>query len=122
MEEAGRLEVPPLDELYELGIVVEQSKEPPWPVTLTAWASDGDEVTLIWTETPAGVDLTWMSGDTLRLSLCRDGVHKIWVRKSGGTITISVRSWYREGGGGVAITIGERVTVADQLLTGDGRW
>ncbi len=109
------LEAPRPDELLDLGIMIQPSDEP-GVVSLTAWANDGNSVTLTWDEVAGSASIRWLDGDKERLVLEREAASKISVRDADGSVQFCV--WSRSEGmvGELVVGVGEQVSVRDALL------
>jgi hypothetical protein len=112
---SARLEVPRLDDLSDLDIVIEQPGQP-GVVSLTSWANDGSSVILTWDEIAGSVSVRWSDGDSERLLLERESVSKISVRDEHGSIKFRVWSYWEGLGGELIVGIGEHILVRDKLL------
>ncbi|MET4622969.1 hypothetical protein ABIE18_004449 [Arthrobacter sp. 2762] len=112
---SAQLEVPQLEDLNDLGIVIEPSSQP-WVVSVMAWANDGSAVELTWDEIAGSASIRWVNGDELRLALERETASKISVREESGRIEFRVWSRCEGLGGLLTVQVGEHVTVHDTLL------
>lgn len=109
-------EVPQVADLGGLPVEV-VSLESPGVVALTAWANDGDIVTLTWDEIAGSASVRWLAGDETRLSLERELLSKISVREAtAGRIEFWIWSESPELGGQLVVRVGDHVSVADALL------
>lgn len=110
------LEVPVVDDLIELGLVVDRGEDP-WVATATAWAADGSGVALTWDEIARSVAVRWLddAGDRARLE--RERATRVSVRRQDDG-TIEFRVWMRSAdlGGELLVQVGRRVTLSDALL------
>lgn len=109
------LEVPVVDDLVELGLVVDRHDDA-WVTTVTAWATDGSRVALTWDAIARSVTVRWFDDAGERAVLERETATRVSVRKHSGTIELRV--WTRsEGVGGVLlIRVSDKVTLSDALL------
>lgn len=112
---SAHLEVPRLNDLSDLGIVIEPSEQP-GVVSLTAWAGDGGSVTLTWDEIAGSVSIRWVDADQERLVLEREAASKISVRTEGGSVQFHVWSRSQGMGGELLVRVGESVSIRDVLL------
>lgn len=110
-----QIEVPQLDDLSDLGVVIEAS-ERPGVASVTAWAGDGDCVTCTWDEIASSATVRWIDGDAECIVLEREMVSKVSVRSGRGGIHFHV--WSRSEGlrGELHVQVGERVALRDALL------
>ncbi len=93
-----------------------QPSDEPGVVSLTAWANDGNSVTLTWDEVAGSASIRWLDGDKERLVLEREAASKISVRDADGSVQFCV--WSRSEGmvGELVVGVGEQVSVRDALL------
>ena len=112
---SAQLEVPRLEDLDDLGIVIEPSSQP-WVVSVIAWANEGSTVKLTWDEIAGSASVRWRDGDDVRLSLERETASKISVRDEHGRIEFRVWSRCEGLDGLLTVQVGEHVTVHDTLL------
>jgi len=112
---AVRPEVPRIEDLSDLGVVVELSEQP-GVVSVTSWAGDGSSVTLTWDEIAGSACVRWVDDGEERLVLERETLSKVSVSEEHGRV--HYRVWCRsEGlGGDLFVRIGEQVFVRDSLL------
>ncbi|QZN84584.1 DUF6188 family protein [Cellulomonas sp. C5510] len=111
----ARLEVSHLDDVRELGVMVESSEQP-GVASSTAWAGDGDAVTLTWDEIAGAASVRWLDGDQEGLVLEREAASKISVRAEGGCVQFRVWSRSQDLGGELVVRVGAGVSVRDALL------
>ena len=112
---SAQLEVPRLEDLSDIGIMVEPSEQP-WVVSLVAWAQDGSTVTLTWDEIAGSARIRWTIGNEVRLVVERETPVKISVRDEHGAIEFHVWSRWEGIGGELIVRVGEHVAVHDTLL------
>lgn len=112
---SAQLEVPRLEDLNDLGIVIEPSSQS-WVVSVIARANDGSTVKVTWDEIAESASVRWLNGDEVRLALERETASKISVRDEHGGMVFRV--WTRCEGldGLLTVQVGEHVTVHDTLL------
>ncbi|MFD7077075.1 hypothetical protein ACFV9G_22895 [Nocardioides sp. NPDC059952] len=109
-------EVPQIADLGGLPVEV-VSLESPGVVAVTAWANDGDTVTLTWDEIAGSASVRWIAGEETRLSLERELLSKISVREeAAGRVEFWIWSESPELGGQLIVRVGVRVSVEDALL------
>lgn len=109
------LEVPDLDDLSDLGIVIEPS-ESCGVVSLTAWASDGSSVTLTWDEIAGSASVRWVDGDDERLVIEQETASKISVRNEQGCVQFRIWSSSEGLRGVLLVQVGQHVSVRGALL------
>lgn len=109
------LEVPPTDAMRQLPVDV-VVPSPPGAISVTAWANDGDSVTLTWDEIAGSAHLRWLVGNRSQLVLERETVIKIAVREVATQIEFSVLSRSSDVGGELVVRTGDHVTVSDVIL------
>lgn len=112
---SARLEVPHLEDLRDLGLVIEPSEQS-GVVSLTARAVDGGAVTLTWDEIAASASVRWVDGDQERLVLEREAASKIAVHADGACVQFHVWSRSQDLGGELVVRVGAGVYVRDALL------
>ncbi|WP_219105896.1 hypothetical protein [Austwickia sp. TVS 96-490-7B] len=110
-----QVEVPQLDDLSELGVVVEVSEEP-GVASVTAWAKDGSSVTCTWNEIAGSATIRCIDGDEEWLDLYREAVSKVSVRSHRGGVQFLVWSRSEGVGGELLVQVGERVMMRDVVL------
>ncbi len=115
---SAQLEVPRLEDLSDVGVVIETSDQP-WVVSLVAWANDGSTVTLTWDEIAGSASIRWLYGDEVRLVLERETPVKVSVRDERGVIEFHVWSCWEGMAGELIVRVGEHVSVHDTLLRHD---
>jgi hypothetical protein len=109
------LEVPTIDDMTDLGVVVELSDQP-GVVSVTAWAKDGSSVVLTWDEVACSASIRWLHGHEERLVLERETVVKISVDHEGGIVEFRV--WSRSEGlaGELMVRLAGHVSMHDAML------
>jgi hypothetical protein len=112
---SAQLEVPQLDDLADLGIMVERP-DSPGVASVAAISGDGGSVTLTWDEIAGSVSVRWLEGDRERLVLERETASRVAVR--GLSSGVQFRVWSESDGvrGELVVSVGERVSVQDSLL------
>lgn len=108
------LEVPQLTDLD--GLPLDVASDEQGVVSVTAWANDGDVVTLTWDVIAGSVNLRWLEGADERLVLERETASKISVREEQGQVQFWIWSDADGLGGQLIVCVGERVTVSDAIL------
>ena len=116
----GRLQVPDLSDLEDLGIDVERGEEP-WQVYLKVQAKDGSRVELSWDELTASVSVSLHEGEREILSIYREEIRSMPVNRNRGCLYFSVETYSERRkdaalAGTLLIEVGERVSVSDTLL------
>lgn len=109
------VEVPDLADLEDLSVEVAVGSEP-GEVTVTAWAGDGTEVTLVWDEIAGSVGVRWELDGDVRGTLSRELMRKVSVREERGTVELRVWSGPDDFRGELFVAIGEHVAVTDSFL------
>lgn len=109
------LEVPQILDLDGLSVDVATS-DAPGIVSVTAWANDGDVVTVTWDEIAASVGLRRLSGNDERLVLARETASKVSIHEEQREVVFRVWSRSEGVGGHLVVRVGERVAVSDEIL------
>lgn len=112
------LEIPPIEELDDLGIVVEPLESDTVAVCLTAWSADGDMVVVTWSGEHNSVSVRWEREGSELLFIERECVRKVSARKSGQVVTFLAWSIHGEVGGELSVAVGDTVYIRDVLLEG----
>lgn len=112
---AAQIEVPRLDDLSDVGVLVEASEQP-GVASVTAWAGDGSSVTCTWDEIAGSATIRCIDGDAERFVLERETVSKVSVLSDRGGVQFRVWSRSEGVGGELLVQVGQRVTVRDALL------
>jgi len=111
----NRFEAPRAEDLVELGVVVEPSDEP-GVISVSAWASDSDFVTVSWDEVAGSVSVRWMGGGTARVTIERELVSVVSVGRHDTSVEFRIRSSWGGLGGQLVVTVGEHISVTDTVL------
>jgi hypothetical protein len=110
-----RLQVPDLSEIGHLPVDVVQLVEP-GVVAVTAWANDGDAVTVTWDDVAASIHVRWVVGEQDRALIERETSTTVSIRGERGVVEFRIWSEMSGFSGELVVRVGEHVTITDALL------